>query len=409
MRRFIVDGSMSKGGGGFTYLVNIVPELARQAPNDLFKVVVTNERIARSIQPAPNVSVEYLGPQSVRDRFTYTYRDAARLARSWNADLYFSAGDWSPPNADCPTVVALRNPNVATLGEGQGLTWKQRMRLHALSRIARLSAETADRVMFVSEDSARSIGDSIGIPEEKRAVIHHGIEPEPWRSIERGRDIHSRPYILSVSSVYPYKNYQRLIEAYTGLAQRNPDAPDLVIIGDEPDASAAEAMWKARDAAGEFAEWIHILGEVPYANIRQYYRNAELFVFPSYLETFGHPLLEAMAAEVPLVAADIPVFREIAGDAAFFADPHSTASLGAAMEEALYREGARDTLIKRGNEHLRKFTWTRSAECLLAMFDDVLEENDRRGKAPVHTLPARRRRPAAPARIAARVADSFAG
>ncbi len=182
-----------------------------------------------------------------------------------------------------------------------------------------------------------------------------------------------------------------------------------MIIGDEPDAAAAEAMWKARDAAGEFAEWIHILGEVPYANIRQYYRNAELFVFPSYLETFGHPLLEAMAAEVPLVAADIPVFREIAGDAAFFADPHSTASLGAAMEEALYREGARDTLIKRGNEHLRKFTWTRSAECLLAMFDDVLEENDRRGKAPVHTLPARRRRPAAPARIAARVADSFAG
>ena len=55
---------------------------------------------------------------------------------------------------------------------------------------------------------------------------------------------------------------------------------------------------------------------MPYAEIPRYYRGAELFVFPSYLETFGHPLLEAMASDLPLVASDIPVFREIAGEAA---------------------------------------------------------------------------------------------
>jgi glycosyltransferase involved in cell wall biosynthesis len=407
-RRFIIDGSMNKAGGGFTYLVNILPELARQAPNDRFKVLLADEKLARAIPSAPNVEIEYLGPLSLSDRVRFTYTQAARLARAWNTDLYFSASDWLPPNADCPTVVALRNPNVFTLGEGQGLSRKQRLRLRALNAIARASAATADRVMFVSEDSAQWIGDSIGAPEAKRAVVHHGIDPAPWRAEPRRPAIHDRPYILSVSSIYPYKNYVRLIEAYTAMARRNPELPDLVIVGDDQDAATSQAMRQAREAAGEFAEWIHILGEVPYANIRQYYRNASLFVFPSYLETFGHPLLEAMAAEVPLVAADIPVFREVAGDAAFYADPMSTDSLARAMEDALYLEGARETLVKRGRERLQHFTWKRSASSLLAMFDDVLSEHHDHGAPAVRHLPKRQPRETRPLRIAARVAGAFA-
>ena len=67
----------------------------------------------------------------------------------------------------------------------------------------------------------------------------------------------------------------------------------------------------------DVAERIHILGEVPYADIKQYYAGADLFVFPSYLETFGHPLLEAKASDEPTLASDIPEIREVAWDAAF--------------------------------------------------------------------------------------------
>jgi glycosyltransferase involved in cell wall biosynthesis len=408
-RRFIIDGSMNKGGGGFTYLVNIVPELARQAPGDRFKIVLSDEQLAKSIEAAPNVELAYLGPLGLRERFGFTYRRAARLARSWQADLYFSASDWSPPNADCPTVVALRNPNVATLGEGQGLTWKQRLRLRILNAVVRISAATADRVMFVSQDSSKWIGEAIRTPEKKRAVVHHGIDPGPWRAESREREIHTRPYILSVSSIYPYKNYVRLIQAYTRMVRANPEIPDLVIVGDDQDPATSRAMQQARAAAGEYAEWIHILGEVPYADIRRYYRRAELFVFPSYLETFGHPLLEAMAAEVPLVAADIPVFREIAGDAAFYADPHSTESLARAMEHVLYEGGARKALVKRGRQRLQRFTWKRSAASLLALFDEVLDERGDPGAGAVHALPRPRKLTDRGWRVAARVADAFAG
>jgi glycosyltransferase involved in cell wall biosynthesis len=136
-------------------------------------------------------------------------------------------------------------------------------------------------------------------------------------------------------------------------------------------------MQAARDAAGDLAEHIHLLGEVPYADVRDWYAGAELFVFPSYLETFGHPLLEAMAARIPVVAADIPVFREIGDDAALYADPHDASSLAGAMRAVLSSPELRRLLIKRGLDQVRSFSWDRSALRLLQLFREVLPERVR--------------------------------
>jgi len=406
-RRFVIDGSMAKGGGGFTYLINIIPELAAQAPDDQFKVILGHEPLAAAMPDLPNVEIDFVGRVGVLKRLQFTYGQAAQKARDWDADLYFSASDWLPPTLDCPGAVALRNPNIFAEGAAKDLSWRQKIRLQILRGAARLSARVAERVMFVSDDSADWIGDSIGLPEAKRTVIHHGIDASEWQQADPKPSLHSRPFILSVSSVYPYKNYVRLIEAYTQMARRNPDVPDLVIIGDNQCDATMQAMFEARDAAGEFAEWIHILGEVPYAEIREYYREASLFVFPSYLETFGHPLLEAMAAEVPLVASDIPVFREVAQDAAIYADPFSVEALATAMEQAMASETGRKNLIKRGRERLQEFRWSRSATKLLAMFDEILEEDSKPKFAEVTNLPLPNWRDLRPAtRIAARVATT---
>jgi glycosyltransferase involved in cell wall biosynthesis len=218
------------------------------------------------------------------------------------------------------------------------------------------------------------MGDLVGLPERKRATIHHGVDTESWRSSPR-RVEGERPYVLSVSSVYSYKNYVRLIEAYAELAKRRPELPELLIVGDDQHPSYSRRMQAARRASGGLAERIQILGEVPYAEIRRYYRGAELFVFPSYLETFGHPLLEAMASEVPLVVSDIPVFREIAAEAALYADPFVPSALAAAMESVLYEPGVRERLLEHARERLGRFTWKRSAERHLALFEAVLEED----------------------------------
>jgi glycosyltransferase involved in cell wall biosynthesis len=395
--RFLIDGSMARGGGGYTYLVNIVPLLSKMAPRARFRVLVRTERLADALSGLPNVEVDRLPDVGLLARFRYLNFTVPRLAAEWRADLYFSVGEYSPARMPCPVVAAFRNPNVFTRME-QGWPAYQRLRLKALRALAWLSTRNADRILFVSEDSASWIGDVMALPEWKRTVVHHGIDTSDWNvAIDDPKESEKDGVILSVSSIYRYKNFVRLIEAYAQLAKQRPDVPDLVIVGDDQDPEHHEKMVAARAAAGEFADCIHLVGAVPYEQVREYYRNASLFVFPSYLETFGHPLLEAMGCDVPVVAADIPVFREIAGDAVLYADPFKVESLCSAMEDALSSDLQRRRMIERGRERVAMFSWDRSATRLLGMFDELIGEHAAR---PESVEPHRIRQVAAAAALA---------
>ena len=381
-RRVVIDGSMATGGGGYTYLVNVLPRLARLAPEDRFLVLLRNQRLADAIPTVENIEVEVLPEAGLRDRLRFVWFGAARRAKAWGADLYYSAGEYVPLLATCPVVASFQNANVFTNLQ-QGWPWRQRLRFATLRMLAAISARRCRRILFVSRDSARWMGDAISLPEHKRSWLHHGIDLASWQP-SATRTATGRPYVLSVSSIYRYKNYVRLIEAWALLARRRADIPDLVIIGDNLDEPYAMEMEAARKATGSLSERIHIIGGVPYEEIRKHYEGASLFVFPSYSETFGIPMIEAMASGVPLVASDIPVFREIAEDATFYADPYQPESIAHAMEEALFVPGARKMLVKRGLERARAFTWEKAADRLSVMFDEVLAE---RQTSPV-TVPS---------------------
>jgi glycosyltransferase involved in cell wall biosynthesis len=133
-------------------------------------------------------------------------------------------------------------------------------------------------------------------------------------------------------------------------------------------------MEAARRATGAWAKRIRFVGEVPHTEIADWYRGAELFVFPSFLETFGHPILEAMASGVPVVCADIPVSREVAGDAALYAHPYDATSLARALERGLFEPGTRRTLIERGRKRAERFRWVDSARRHLELFEQVILE-----------------------------------
>jgi glycosyltransferase involved in cell wall biosynthesis len=262
-RRILIDGTMARGGGGFTYLVNILPHLCAQSPGDQFRVLLRSERLAQSIAPAANLEIDLLPAVNWVQRMRFTYRELPRLAQQWGTDLYFSAGETAPLRAPFPMIASFRNP--VPYAPDPSCSLRQRARLAMLRGISRVSARSCDRIMFVSEDSARWIGELLDVPAERRSVVHHGIDASAWarpaNEVEPG---YHAPYILSVSSIYPHKNYVRLIDAYAELGRRHDDMPDLVIIGDVQHPDYLEQMERARVAAGEeLAPRIHILGEVP--------------------------------------------------------------------------------------------------------------------------------------------------
>ena len=367
--RILIDATMARNGGGFTYLVNLLPRLLEQAPDRHFRVLLRSAQLRDALPAAPQLETPLLPEVGLPGRLRFTYTQAAGEARRWRADVYFAAGDLVPLGASCPMIASFRNPNVFTELD-QGWYAYQVLRLGTLRQLSRLAGRSCARILFVSEDSARWIGDRIHLPEHKRAVVHHGIDPARFAGAP-ARPLHPRPYVLSISTIYRYKNFVRLIEAWTRLARRAPDTPDLVIVGDDMDPDYSAKMAAARDAAGDLAPRIRLVGEVPYAEVAAWYSGAVLFAFPSYLETFGHPLLEAMAADVPVLAGDIAVSREVGGNAALYADPHDTEAWVQALERVLGDEALRADLRRRGRERIARYTWQASAKAHLALFDEV--------------------------------------
>ncbi|MFT5443727.1 MAG: glycosyltransferase involved in cell wall biosynthesis [Myxococcota bacterium] len=378
-RRILIDATGASIGGGYTYLVNVIPRLCALAPDAKIRLMLRHDRLVEVLTPVAeghdNFEIVSLPSVGVGARLFHTFFSMPGLAAEWKADVFFSVGEVAPLRMPCASIASFRNANVFT-NDVPPTTFRDRIRFMVLWGIARLAAWSCDRIMFVSHDSARWIGDSISMPERKRAVIHHGIDAAQWAAAEPYQG-HSRPYILSVSSIYHYKNYVRLIEAYHRVAARAPSGatPDLIIIGDDYDVEYRAEMEAARASTGELASQIHILGSVPYEEVKSYCAGAELFVFPSYLETFGHPLLEAMAAGVPLVASGIDSFREVAGDAALFAAYDDVGAIADAMEEALRPEVAAD-LVRRGNERITHFTWDASVAELVKLFEAVVHERE---------------------------------
>ncbi|MAE94841.1 MAG: hypothetical protein CL910_09290 [Deltaproteobacteria bacterium] len=368
-RRVLIDATGASIGGGYTYLVNVIPRLCGGAPKTEFRLVIRHEGLRDAIPPQANLSVDCLPGGSVPARLAHVFLKMPALAAEWRADLYFAVGEVAPYRMDCPMIASFRNATIFEKKIKQRSRY-ERLRVGVLKQVSRLAARRCDRVLFVSEDSASWIGELMKIPPRKSVVVPHGIDAAAWS--EATPHAHPRPYILTVGSIYFFKNYVRLIEAWAALASEDPATPDLVIIGDEYDVEYREKMARACEALGELGERVSIKGAVPYAEIRSYYAGAEAFVLASYLETFGHPLLEAMAAGIPLVASDIPVFREIAGHAAAYADPMDSADIARALREALGSERAAE-LVRQGRERIQAFTWDHTATRLIELFADTIE------------------------------------
>jgi glycosyltransferase involved in cell wall biosynthesis len=361
---------MAQSGGGFTYAVNLVPLLATRMPEIEILAVLRSPGIAEALPALPNLSVELLPEAGLVERIRFLGYTAPALARRWGADLYYSASELSPLWCPCPKIAAFRNANLFTR---MPLGWplRQRLRMRTLAAFAWHSARTCDRILFVSDDSARWIGDHMRLPPGKRVTVPHGIDLARWSRGNAPSPV-PRPFVLSVSSIYRYKNFVRLIEAWTHVARDWPDAPDLVIVGDDQDPLHSSQMRAARERAGELAARIHLVGGVPYSEITRYYANAQAFVFPSYLETFGHPLLEAMAAGLPVMASDMGVFREVGDDAAVYFDPHDVDSIASVLDSVLRDADRQAMLVRRGQERVSAYTWDRTVDGLIGVFEEVL-------------------------------------
>jgi len=213
------------------------------------------------------------------------------------------------------------------------------------------AAHRSRRLIAVSEATRADLLRFYRIPRERIAVIAHGVEPA-FSDLDRS---HTESYLLCVSTLHPHKNLLRLIRAYG----RKTRGFRLILAGLR--GFHAEAIDGLINEMG-LQDSVKITGWVPRDEIYSLYARARAFVYPSTFEGFGMPVLEAMAAGIPLACSDIPPLREVADDAALFFDQLDEGAIAAGIERVMTDAALRERLAKAGRERARGFTWRKCAE-----------------------------------------------
>ncbi len=243
-----------------------------------------------------------------------------------------------------------------------------------LERLVPRSIARADVVLADSAATQADIVSLLGAPSDKVQVLYSGVHPcfrpeaEPGERerLQARYGIGDRPYVLSVGTVQPRKNYIRLIHAFNQLTNQLTNQPPIQLL------IAGGRGWLYQGILAEaekHPDRVRLLGFVDEADLPALYRNAALFAFPSLYEGFGLPVLEAMACGVPVVCSDASSLPEVAGDAALLVDPHDEDALAEAMARGLEETDLRREMITRGLAQAARFTWERAARQLAGMFD----------------------------------------
>lgn len=216
------------------------------------------------------------------------------------------------------------------------------------------SIKRADAIICVSENTKKDMLNLFNVDEAKAHVIYHGIEI-PDMSILPSERIIEEPYILYVGRRSAYKNFKRFAIAFSKLSKTN-DGIKLV----------CTSMPFSKEELELFAR-LNISNKVVHISaseqiMQRLYRDALFFVFPSLYEGFGMPILEAWSCHCPVLLSNTSCFPEIAGDAGLYFEPTSVDDIHDAMSRAIDNEDIRKSLIAKGNERVKEFSWQRCAD-----------------------------------------------
>ena len=240
--------------------------------------------------------------------------------------------------------------------------------LRKLNFFADYSIKNADKIIAISEATKKDILKFYPeVNEEKIKVIYHGFSADVFseaRDLEKEEQLKKElgiegEYILYSGALQPRKNLEKLIEAYDAYKKRSKSAIKLVLSGEKA------WLWEGIEKGVQESPYLKDIimpGKLKFCDIGHLFRGASVFVYPSLYEGFGITILEAYAAQIPLICASNSSLKEIGGQGALYFDASDADELSKQIEKILSSEEMRKELIAKGKERLRDFSWKKCAK-----------------------------------------------
>jgi glycosyltransferase involved in cell wall biosynthesis len=278
------------------------------------------------------------------------------LADSWGnraADLFHGLNQRLPRRRFCRQIATFHDLFVLS-GEYSTAEFRQRFAAQAKE-----AAAGADLIIAVSAFTAGQVEHYLGVPRSRIRVIHHGLVPRVLPDVRREK------VVLCVGAIQRRKNQAGLVRAFRAL----PEDWTLVLAGSQG-YEAAETL--AEIAASSCRDRIRITGYLSDEALAGWYARARIFAFPSFDEGFGIPLIEAMAAGVPIVTGNRSALPEVVGDAALLVNPSSDDEIASALVRLAGDDGLGETLVGLGRTRAAGFTWATAVGRTLDVYRELL-------------------------------------
>lgn len=356
-------------GGTETYARSLYAAIGRTHPNvELVGLLNTEMRHAATDWfPGETVTL----PVSGENRVAWALAENTLVpAVAWwaRADVLHCPANFGPALSRTPVVLTVhdllgfRFPELVPNGGARGV-----------QILTRTSVRGARTILTDSEASAADLRAHLPMPPDRVEVVPLAATAQPGVAAGRG-DTGGRPFLLSNGNRLPHKNFETLLRALAAL----PTAirPRLVVPGSHGDDPLAPLVTNLG-----LRDDVELLGWVDEDKLDALYRDAAAYVLPSRFEGFGLPVLEAMTRGCPVVCSDIPVLREVGGNAALYADTRDSDALAAVIHRVLADSSLRERLRAAGLEQAGRFSWEQVADSTVAVLTRAAGER-RRSRNP---------------------------
>ncbi len=380
----------ASAGGGVTYLRNAIPHLAQRSGLKITLAVQAN--LDLDIEPAANLSLKRIKiPDHAAARFFFEQTGLPSLLRESRADVLISTGNFALRRSPVPQILLSGNSLYVSPHFYRDL---RRRRAYSMGLNTQLRGYYARRSIHWAD---RTVAPSAAFAEQLRrwtggqiVCIHHGFDPEMFSAdttplpADIQAELNTVPdtlRLLFVSHYNYYRNFETLFQALPLLIRRlAPRRLKLYLTcklrsQDNPgsfDPSAARALVRQLNISEQVVE----LGAVPYRHLHKLYRACDMYVTAAYAETFAHPLVEAMASGLAIVASDLPVHREITAGAAQFFNAFSAEGLANRVFELAASDSLRLGQTLAGLKRAKDFSWAKHVDELVGLSAALLQ-NDR--------------------------------
>ena len=296
-----------------------------------------------------------------------------KFLKNLKADIFYSPHFVTFPfNKNYKTILTVHDLIPFILPETlskSSLKWKIFYKFHWPTKFL---LKKADLVITVSENSKKDLVRLFGVDDKKISIIYNGVSEHKFNENIKEKVLlkYHLPdnFILYVGRFDPYKNVTNIIKAYSKLSNIKNEFK-LVIVGDTKSAYYPELS--------RLVDKLNLKGNVIFSgyvlseDLPLLYHLSLAFIFPSLYEGFGLPILEAFSVGTPVLTSNTSSLPEVAGNAAVLVDPKNIGEIAESIKKVLQDENLKQSLIQKGYEQSKKFSWKNSANKLLDIFNEV--------------------------------------